>query len=107
MTPPADFGVEVVKEGGSVVVTVSGDVDYTHYTELEAVVDHEIARAGEPVDLVVDLTDVPYCDSCGMRVLLGTARRVAAAGGRFALRGVQGQPSRALKLTGLDRVLGA
>lgn len=104
MTP--DFAVEVATEGDTVVVQVSGDVDYAHYTELEAVIDHEIARAGGPVDLVVDLAGVPYCDSCGMRVLLGTAQRVAADGGRFRLRGVAGQPSRALTLTGLDRVLG-
>jgi len=102
-----DFTVEVAKEGDTVVVQVAGDIDYAHYTELEAVIDHEIARAAGPVDLVLDLAGVSYCDSCGMRVLLGTAQRVAADGGRFGLRHVAGQPSRALKLTGLDRVLGA
>ena len=55
--------------------------------------------------LGVDLTDVPYCDSCGMRVLLGASQRATAAGGTFRLRGVHGQPGRALRLTGLDRVL--
>ena len=55
--------------------------------------------------LVVDLASVPYCDSGGMRVLLGASKRVTAAGGTFGLRGVHGQPERALRLTGLDRVL--
>lgn len=40
-----------------------------------------------------------------MRVLLGASQRVTSSGGRFHLRGVHGQPARALKLTGLDRVL--
>ncbi|MDL5159220.1 STAS domain-containing protein [Actinomycetospora termitidis] len=107
-----EFGVRIEKEqgpdGGSrVVVVVSGDVDYTHVGELESAVDHEIDRATGPLDLVVDLAAVPYCDSCGMRVLLGASQRVDGGGGTFVLRGVHGQPSRALRLTGLDRVLGA
>ncbi|MCD2185992.1 STAS domain-containing protein [Actinomycetospora sp. SF1] len=106
-----DFGVRVEKEqvpgaGPRVLVVVSGDVDYAHVGELEATLEQEVARATGRLDLVVDLTAVPYCDSCGMRALLGASQRVAATGGSFGLRGVHGQPSRALRLTGLDRVLG-
>lgn len=113
MSPEApDFGVRIEKEqvpdvGPRVLVVVSGDLDYTHHESLEAAVEQEIGRATGPLDLVVDLTAVSYCDSCGMRVLLGASQRVAATGGSFGLRGVHGQPSRALRLTGLDRVLGA
>jgi anti-sigma B factor antagonist len=40
-----------------------------------------------------------------MRVLLAASQRATGAGGTFGLRGVHGQPARALRLTGLDRVL--
>lgn len=117
MSPGTDgalaFSVRVATEQGPdddlarVVVVVSGDVDFVHHGELESAFDHLLdTPSSGPRDLLVDLTDVDYCDSCGMRVLLGAARRVATAGGRFRLRGVHGQPSRALRLTGLDRVLG-
>ena len=106
MEPAADFAVEVATEDDTVVVRVLGDVDHAHEAELEAVMDHVIARAGGSIDLVVDLTDVAYCDSGGLRVLLGASRRASAGGGLLRLRGVAGQPSRALELTGLDRVLG-
>ncbi|MCD2196013.1 STAS domain-containing protein [Actinomycetospora endophytica] len=101
-----DFTVRVDEQpGAAVVVVVTGDLDYSHFRELEAVIDHRLSSADGPVDLVVDMASVPYCDSCGMRVLLGASQRVTAAGGAFHLRGVHGQPSRALRLTGLDRVL--
>jgi anti-sigma B factor antagonist len=100
-----DFGVRVEERQGAVVVVVTGDIDYTHFGELESVIDHRLAAADGPVDLLVDLASVPYCDSCGMRVLLGASQRVTSAGGAFHLRGVVGQPARALRLTGLDRVL--
>ena len=92
-------------DAGTLLVAVSGDIDYAHYAELESVLDHRLATADGPVDLVVDLAAVPYCDSCGMRVLLAASQRVTAAGGEFSLRGVHGQPERALRLTGLDRAL--
>jgi anti-sigma B factor antagonist len=110
--PEPEFAVRIEKEqvpdgGPRVLVVVTGDLDYTHHEALEAAVEHEMGRTTGPLDLVVDLTAVPYCDSCGMRVLLGAAQRIDAAGGSFGLRGVRGQVSRALRLTGLDRVLGA
>ena len=101
-----DFAVRVEdRPGTGVVMVVTGDLDYSHFRELEAAIEYRLAVADGPVDLVVDLAAVPYCDSCGMRVLLGASQRVGAAGGELHLRGVHGQPSRALRLTGLDRVL--
>jgi anti-anti-sigma factor len=101
-----EFAVHVREAAdGTVVVAVSGDIDYAHSAELESAIAHRLAAADAPVHLVVDLAAVPYCDSCGMRVLLAASQRVTAAGGEFALRGVHGQPERALRLTGLDRVL--
>jgi anti-sigma B factor antagonist len=100
-----DFAIRVDEAPDAVVVMVAGDIDHIHFRELEAAIDHRLAGADGPVHLVVDLTEVPYCDSCGMRVLLGASQRATAAGGTFRLRGVHGQPGRALRLTGLERVL--
>ena len=107
------FRIEVDEETGPtprMVLAVHGDLDYTHGDELGAVLDHQLAlrdAAGRPLCVVVDLADVSYCDSCGLRVLLGAHRRVAGLGGELVLRGVSGQPRRALRLTGLDTVLHA
>lgn len=85
---------------------VHGDLDYAHHHELDDVLTELVALLHPGEQLVVDVADVPYCDSCGLRTLLGAAQRVEALGGTFALRGATGQPARTLRLTGLDTVLG-
>jgi anti-sigma B factor antagonist len=90
---------------GQSVVNVGGDLDYDTHGRLEEAV--RAALDGPPSALVVDLTDVTYCDSCGLRVLLGAQSRARDVGASFALRGAHGQPARALKLTGLDQVFWA
>jgi anti-sigma B factor antagonist len=107
------FHIEVGEETGPtprMVLTVHGDLDYTHGDELGTVLEHQLAARdadGRPLCVVVDLADVTYCDSCGLRVLLGAHQRVDGLGGELVLRGVSGQPQRALRLTGLDTVLHA
>ncbi|MDD7967199.1 STAS domain-containing protein [Actinomycetospora lemnae] len=88
--------------GGQAVVVVGGDLDYDSHGRLDDAVG--AALDDRPADLVVDLAEVTYCDSCGLRVLLGAHRRATEVGAAFALRGARGQPARALKLTGLDQV---
>lgn len=117
-SPPPDFTLTCRTSAGGVVVSVTGDLDYASYTRLEATLIEvtgtadgaDVADAGDrrgpTPDLVIDLSGVTYCDSCGLRVLLGALQRQQRAGARFRLRGVTGQPERALRLTGLDTVLG-
>lgn len=105
MTDPRDFIVERRRdEDGRMVVSVTGDLDYATYTRLESELGDVVADA--PPELVVDLAAVTYCDSCGLRVLLAAAQQQRRIGGGFTLRAASGQPRRALRLTGLDVVLG-
>ena len=84
-----------------VLVVVRGEVDLYVAPELAA----ELERHGsEPgVRITVDLTDVPFCDSSGVGVLLGASKRL----GRSRLSVIAPGPDvrRSLELTGADRVL--
>ncbi|PVZ05864.1 STAS domain-containing protein [Actinomycetospora cinnamomea] len=104
----ADLTISTEHAGDEVVVAVGGDLDYDSHTRLEAAIDAALHSAvgGSPGGLVLDLAAVTYCDSCGLRVLLGAHRRATEVGATFALRGAHGQPARALRLTGLDQVFG-
>ena len=99
-----DLTIRTERTGGDAVIHVGGDLDYDTHGRLEEAVG--AALDGPPSALVVDLTDVTYCDSCGLRVLLGAQSRARDVGASFALRGAHGQPARAIKLTGLDQVFG-
>ena len=57
--------------------------------------------------LVLDMTEVEFCDSAGLAVLIGTHRRMARQGGILVLRGLQGSLRRIISLTGLDSLFQA
>ena len=70
-------------EAGVRVIAVAGELDIATAPELCARLDDR--RAGGHPRLLVDLTGVDFCDSTGLRALLGAAAEVRAHGGRFAI----------------------
>ena len=65
------------------MIAVAGELDIATAPELCARLD--ASRSGRRPRLLVDLTDVDFCDSTGLRALLGAASEVRAHGGRFAI----------------------
>jgi anti-sigma B factor antagonist len=55
--------------------------------------------------LVIDLSDVSFCDASGLAVLVSTARRARLLGGFLHLAAVSPQAARVLEITGLCRSL--
>jgi anti-anti-sigma factor len=54
--------------------------------------------------LVVDLTDVEFCDSSGLSALLIAERQMRGHGGKVSLVGVHKKVMALLKISQLDRV---
>lgn len=86
--------------GDRAVVSVSGEVDLATAGELS---DYalEALRTVSP-HVVVDLTDVTFMDSTGIKSLITIDRRTALAGGSFSLVGPSRSVRKLLTLTGLD-----
>jgi anti-sigma B factor antagonist len=72
--------VKEADEGKVRVVSVSGELDLGTAPDLCARVD-----AARTQRLLVDLTGLEFCDSTGLRALIGAANEVRANGGRFAV----------------------
>jgi anti-sigma B factor antagonist len=83
--PPGGGPFQVVErdEAGVRVVAVAGELDIATAPELCARLDS--SRAVRKPRLLVDLSQVDFCDSTGLRALLGAAAEVRAHGGRFAI----------------------
>jgi len=78
------------------VIVVHGDIDVAGGPILEAAI---LAReATGPV--VIDLVDVYFIDSSGLRSLLGASRRARERGTAVVLRGVGPEVLRLLQITG-------
>ena len=88
--------------GTRAVVSVGGEVDLETASQLgEHALDamHHVSPR-----IVLDLTDVSFMDSTGLKVLVTIERRAQLAGGSFALVGASPPVLRILNLTGLDQV---
>jgi anti-anti-sigma factor len=68
--------VETSAEDGSMHITLSGEIDLAN----AAVVEDEIRAAvsNQPTTVSVDLTDLTYMDSAGIRILFVLASRLQA-----------------------------
>ena len=85
------------------VVLVSGRIDALTAPDLDA----RLIAAGRdhPSAMIVDLADVTYISSSGLRVLLLAHRRQQEAGGRLVLCNTPPRVMRVLHLTGFDLIL--
>jgi anti-sigma B factor antagonist len=80
--------------GGAIVV--HGDIDVAGGPILEAAL---LRRENEGA-IVIDLGDVFFIDSSGLRSLLGASRRARARGATVVLRRVRAEVRRLLEITG-------
>ena len=84
------------------VLEVEGDLDLVSAPDLRARLGG--LSQGAPAYLVLDLSALQFVDSTGLGVLVGTHRRVRAAGGEVRIAGVSPRILRVLSVTGLDQV---
>jgi len=87
---------------GQAVVTVRGELDLFTAPRLHEALERGIELGGRHI--VVDLARVSFIDSTALGVLIGTGRRLSAAGGALDVACQDGDVKRVLELTGLDAV---
>lgn len=109
MTHPESFGPDHLLRGraehleGRVEYFLSGDLEVGNAEALR----EWIISLSRPTDgaVVLDLGDLEFLDSTGIRALLLVQRDLAEAGRELLLRNAQGPVHRVLELTGLaDRL---
>jgi anti-sigma B factor antagonist len=87
-------------EGNKLTIAVSGRVDTVTAPELEASL-----KFGEATCVVLDLRDVPYMSSAGLRLLLTAHKTMLAKGGEFQIANVQPAVKDVLDITGFSDIL--
>ncbi|MEU1362050.1 STAS domain-containing protein [Micromonospora zamorensis] len=98
------FSVRHVEfDGAGACLRLTGELDLSTTPELSAAIDR-LTAAGE-TRVLLDLTDLTFCDSTGMAVFVRGDNRVAADGGWLRLTGASGRVERVLRVTGLADVL--
>ena len=87
-------------EGSTLTISVSGRVDTVTAPELEAGL-----KFGDATQVVLDLENVPYMSSAGLRLLLTAHKTMLGKGGEFLIANVQPAVMEVLDLTGFSDLL--
>ncbi len=91
--------VEVSDDG---ILEVAGDIDMEGAPVLESAILklEQQSNNGSQNDLVIDLGEVLFIDSSGLRILLGAAQRLRDQGRNIVLRSTAPSVRRLLEITG-------
>ena len=92
--------IKTTSEGGKLTIAVSGRVDTVTAPELEAGL-----KFGDAKCVVLDIAEVPYMSSAGLRLLLTSHKAMLAKGGEFKVVNVQPSVAEVLSITGFADIL--
>lgn len=91
------------QDGGGACLRLAGELDLSTAPELNAAIDRLTAE-GER-HLLLDLSELTFCDSTGIAAFVRGDNRAAAEGGWLRVTGASGRVERVLQMTGLAEVL--
>ena len=98
-----EFAVALDAVDGHVTLTVRGDIDIATIDQLEDARGAALSR--EPRRLLIDLREVGFVDSSGLKFLIDTRRLAEREGWELALRRPGPGAMRVFTITGADRQL--
>lgn len=82
------------------VVELAGELDLAGAPTVAARID-ALRGTGRPARVAVDLSELEFCDSAGLRALIGAAGEIRTAGGRCVVCVGPGPVARLLDITGM------
>ena len=94
-----DLSVDLTEDGDLTVLTVRGELDAYSAPTLDAAFDE--ALSGGAQRLVLDLSDVGFIDSSGLRSMIRARKQVGDAPDALRIRNPQPATVRLLDITGL------
>jgi anti-sigma B factor antagonist len=96
---PDELSVEVQMDGGVPVLVVRGELDAYSAPTLDAAVEQVLATGARR--LVLDLGDVGFIDSSGLRSMIRARKQVGDDAAALQIRRPQPATVRLLEITGL------
>ncbi len=100
---PGTLEITSAVDDGEASISLSGELDLSGAQQLEARLE-EVEREG-PARLLIDLSDLAFIDSTGLRLLLQADARARERGCELLLRGGQPSVQRVFEVTGALDVL--
>ncbi len=96
------MNIEEIKGEGIVQLNVSGKIDALAATEFQNAI---LKGFQKSANVVLDMKEVPYISSAGLRGLMIGQKTASSKGGRFTLINVTDPVQDILRVTGLNKAL--
>jgi anti-sigma B factor antagonist len=90
-------------QGGQARLSMAGEIDLLTAPVLVEEAGEQLGRS--PSALVLDLSQVTFCDSAGVAALVRIYHRATGAGIELTLRGATGMVRHVLEISGVDQVV--
>jgi anti-anti-sigma factor len=100
---PGEFTVDVARLATEAVITVTGEIDVSTVSQMNAAVESVLVEA--PPRVVLDLAGVTFCDSQGLGALVALSRKARMVQSVLVLTNVGAFLIRVLDITGLRQAL--
>jgi anti-anti-sigma factor len=92
---PDAFSAEVTQDGGATVIHIRGDIDIATAGRLRDVIEPHL---GPEQTIVLDFSEVTFCDTACLTLLVQARGRLTADGGSLVLRNPSAFPRRLLTM---------
>ncbi|MEO1193697.1 MAG: STAS domain-containing protein [Pseudomonadota bacterium] len=99
----SDLTMTQEEESGILIFTLGGRLDSTTAKDLEASL--KASLDGGATSILMDMEQLDYISSAGLRVVLLAAKRLRGDAGRFALAALKGDIRQVFEISGLLRIL--
>jgi anti-sigma B factor antagonist len=99
----APFDVAVEPAGDHVRVVIAGEVDFANAARLSAALERADRSSGQ--NIVLDLADLTFIDSTGLRELVSAARTARRYGRRIVAVNASHHIQRLFELTAIDKTI--
>ena len=91
-------------QDGRLTVALSGEIDHHCAKQYIAAIAGKI-EAYTPAVCILDFQDVCFIDSSGIAVVINALRMMTLSGGILELSGLQEQPMRVFRASGIDKLV--
>ena len=99
--------VDEISYADVVVLKLAGRVDQENSPALQRRLGEVVSRPGQPrmAGLAIDMANVPYMSSAGLRVLMIAAKETKAAGMKLAVAGLRPVVREVFQISRFDQVI--
>lgn len=98
--------IEITVQDRVLIVTIKGEVDHHTCVELREKIDRAFQKYRSK-HILFDLGGITFMDSSGIGLLMGRYKKVALLDGKIGVYNVPQKMDKLLKLSGIDKLLGA